>query len=107
MEEKINEAKSTLSLISLGCKIFSIFGFLLTIIYSTILFNEKFNKDIYFWGIATTALCSSISLGALGSIADNSKKNRALTALLVESTNSASQIPLKQEIEYSDLNEDN
>ena len=107
MEEKIKEAKSTVSLIGLGCKLISILGFLLTIIYSTILFNEKDNKNIYFWGIVTTAFCSSASLGALGSIADNSKKNRALTALLVESTNSASQIPVTQEIEYSDLNEDN
>tara|TARA_B100000212_G_scaffold309290_1_gene259603 strand:- start:982 stop:1305 length:324 start_codon:yes stop_codon:yes gene_type:complete len=107
MEEKIKEAKSTVSLIGLVCKIISLLGFSLTIIYSAILFNEKLNRDIYFWGIATTALCSSISLGALGSIADNSKKSRALTALLVESTNSASQIPLTQEIEYSDLNEDN
>tara|TARA_Y100000589_G_scaffold159706_1_gene151929 strand:+ start:102 stop:425 length:324 start_codon:yes stop_codon:yes gene_type:complete len=107
MEEKIKEAKNTASLIGIGCKAISIFGFLLTIIYSTISFNQKNTKDIYFWGIATTALCSSLSLGALGSIADNSKKNRALTALLVESTNSASQIPLKQDFEYSDLNEDN
>ena len=107
MEEKIKEAKSTVSLTGLGCKIISIFGFLVTIIYSTISFNENVNKNIYFWGIVTTAFCSSASLGALGSIADNSKKNRALTALLVESTNSASQIPLTQEFEYSDLNEDN
>ena len=107
MEEKIKEAKSTVSFIGLGCKTISIFGFLLTIIYSTIFFNQKDIKDIYFWGIATTALCSSLSLGALGSIADNCKKNRALTLFLVESTNSASQIPITQEIEYSDLNEDN
>tara|TARA_Y100000589_G_C26668735_1_gene432961 strand:+ start:224 stop:547 length:324 start_codon:yes stop_codon:yes gene_type:complete len=107
MEEKIKEAKSTLSLIGLGCKTISIFGFLITIVYSTILLNEKVDKDIYFLGVTTTALCSSVSLGALGSIADNCKKNRALTALLVESTNSASQLPLTQEIEYSDLNEDN
>ena len=107
MEEKINEAKSTVSLIGLGCKTFSIIGILLTIFYSTILFNAKANKDVYFWGISVTALFSSISLGALGSIAENTKKNRALTALLVESTNSASQIPVTKEIEYSDLNEDN
>ena len=107
MEEKIKEAKSKVSLIGLGCKTISIFGFLLTIIYSTILFKEKDINNIYFWGIFSTALCSSASLGALGSIADNSKKNRALTELLVESTNSASQIPLTQEFEYSDLNEDN
>ena len=107
MEEKIKEAKSTVSLIGLSCKIISIFSVLLTIIYSTILFNEKVNKNIYFWGIVVTAFCSSTSLGALGSIADNSKKSRALTALLVESTNSASQIPVAHEFEYSDLNEDN
>ena len=107
MEEKIRAAKSTVSLIGLGCKITSIVTFSITIIYSSIFFYEKNNKDIYFWGIATTALCSSLSLGALGSVADNSKKNRALTAVLVESTNSASQIPVTKEIEYSDLNEDN
>ena len=107
MEEKIKEAKSAVSLIGLGCKIISIFGVLLTIVYSTIFFNEKVNKNIYFLGIVTTAFCSSLSLGALGSIADNSKKSRALTALLVESTNSASQIPVAREFEYSDLNEDN
>ena len=107
MEEKIKEAKSTVSLIGLGCKLISIFGVFLTIIYSTILFNEKVNKNIYFWGIVTTAFCSSASLGALGSIADNSKKSKALIALLVESTNSASQIPVSNKFEYSDLNEDN
>ena len=107
MEEKIKEAKSQVSLIGFGCKTISILAFLITIIYSTVLFNEKDNKDIYFWGIVATALCSSVSLGALGSIAGNTKKTRALIALLVESTDSASQIPLRQEIEYSDLNEDN
>ena len=107
MEEKIKEAKSQVSLIGFGCKTISILAFLITIIYSTVLFNEKDNKDIYFWGITATAFFSSASIGALGSIADNSKKNRALTALLVESTNSASQIPVTQEFEYSDLNEDN
>tara|TARA_B100000212_G_C27037329_1_gene390032 strand:- start:198 stop:521 length:324 start_codon:yes stop_codon:yes gene_type:complete len=107
MEEKIKEAKSTVSLMGLGCKIISLFGVLLTIIYSTILFTEKVNKNIYFWGIVTTAFCSSASLGALGSIADNSKKSKALIALLVESTNSASQIPVSNKFEYSDLNEDN
>ena len=107
MEDKIKEAKSTKSFIGLICKLISILGFLLTIIYSIILFNEKDNKNIYFLGISTIAFCSSASLGALGSIADSSKKNRALTALLVESTNSASQIPVTQEFEYSDLNEDN
>tara|TARA_Y100001978_G_C23610777_1_gene393450 strand:+ start:530 stop:853 length:324 start_codon:yes stop_codon:yes gene_type:complete len=107
MEEKIKEAKSTRSLIGLGCKTISIFGFLLTIIYSSILLSERRIKDIYFFGIVTTALYSSVSLGALGSIADNSKKTRALNALLVEATNSASQIPITKEIEYSDLNEDN
>ena len=43
----------------------------------------------------------------LEKITESSKKNKALTELLVESTNSASQLPLSKEIEYSDLNEDN
>ena len=107
MEEKINEAKETRSWSGLGCKFLSVVGILGTLIYA-IGFNSKgINKNIYFWSILGTSLGSSASIGALGSIADSSKKNKALTALLVESTNSASQLPLTKEIEYSDLNEDN
>ncbi len=107
MEEQIKKAKSTISWTGLGCKIFSVIGIIGTLIYMTALSSKEFKKNIFFWSTLGTAIGSSISIGALGSIAESSKKNQALTALLVESTNSASQLPFAKEIEYSDLNEDN
>tara|TARA_B100000575_G_C22703629_1_gene425100 strand:- start:248 stop:571 length:324 start_codon:yes stop_codon:yes gene_type:complete len=107
MEEKIKEAKQTLSLSGLSCKILSIIGIIGTLIYAIGFISKGINRNVYFWSILGTSLGSSVSIGALGSIADSSKKNKALTTLLVESTNSASQLPLTKEIEYSDLNEDN
>ena len=106
MEEQIKAAKETRSWSGLSCKILASIGLFGTIIYA-IGFNSKdINKSIYL-GVLVTSLSTSASLGALGSIADSSKKNKALTELLVESTNSASQLPLSKDIEYSDLNEDN
>ena len=107
MEEQIKEAKETFSLSAISCKIVSIIGIIGTLIYAIGFITKDLNKNIYFWAIFGTSLGSSASIGALGSIADSSKKNKALTALLVESTNSASQLPISKEIEYSDLNEDN
>ena len=93
MEEQIKAAKETRSWSGLSCKILASIGLFGTIIYA-IGFNSKdINKSIYF-GVLVTSLSTSASLGALGSIADSSKKNKALTELLVESTNSASQLPL-------------
>ena len=107
MEEKIKDAKETLSWSALGCKTLSIIGILGTLIYAVGFISKGVNKNIYFWAIVGTSLGSSASIGALGSIADSAKKSKALTELLVESTNSASQLPITKEIEYSDLNEDN
>jgi len=107
MEEQIKEAKKIRSWSGLGCKILSVVGIIGTLIYAIGFASKGINRNIYFWSILGTSLGSSASIGALGSIADSAKKNKALTALLVESTNSASQLPLAKEIEYSDLNEDN
>ena len=107
MEEKIKEAKETKSWSAIGCKIISSIGILTTIIYAVIFSTGKTNKNVYLWLFTAAALGSSVSIGAIGSIADSSKKNKALTELLVESTNSASQLPISKEFEYSDLNEDN
>ena len=107
MEEKIKEAKETTSLSSVSCKIVSILGLLGSLFYLFGVGAKEINKNIYYWSMFALSVGSSISIGAIGSIADSSKKNKALTALLVESTNSASQLPLSKEIEYSDLNEDN
>tara|TARA_B100000575_G_scaffold99687_1_gene79513 strand:- start:902 stop:1222 length:321 start_codon:yes stop_codon:yes gene_type:complete len=106
MEEQIKAAKETLSWSGLSCKVLASIGLLGTLIYAFGYDSKDMNKSVYF-GILAGSLSTSASLGALGSIAASSKKNKALTELLVESTNSASQLPLSKEIEYSDLNEDN
>ena len=106
MEEQIKAAKDTRSWSGLSCKILASLGVFGTLIYAFGFNSRVLNKSLYL-GIIATSLSTSASLGALGSIAESSKKNKALTELLVESTNSASQLPLSKEIEYSDLNEDN
>ena len=106
MEEQIKAAKETLSWSGLICKILASIGVFGTLIYAFGFNSKDINKSIYL-GIIATSLSTSAGLGALGSIAESSKKNKALTELLVESTNSASQLPISKEIEYSDLNEDN
>ena len=106
MEEQIKAAKETQSWSGLTCKALAIIGVVGTLIYAFGFNSKEINKSIYL-GILATSFSTSASLGALGSIAESSKKNKALTELLVESTNSASQLPLSKEIEYSDLNEDN
>ena len=106
MEEQIKAAKETRSYSGLSCKILASIGLIGTLIYAFGFNSKDVNNNLYL-GIIATSLSTSASLGALGSIAESSKKNKALTELLVESTNSASQLPLSNEIEYSDLNEDN
>ena len=106
MEEQIKAAKMTRSWSGLSCKVLASVGVVGTLIYA-LGFNSKNVYSSLYWGIIATTLSTSASLGALGSIAESSKKSKALTELLVESTNSASQLPLSNGIEYSDLNEDN
>ena len=106
MEEQIKAAKETRSWSGLSCKLLSSIGVFATLIFAFGFNSKVVNKSLY-WGIIASSLSTFASLGALGSIAESSKKNKALTELLVESTNSASQLPLSNEIEYSDLNEDN
>ena len=77
MEEQIREAKQTISLTGSLCKIFSIIGILGTFIYAFGLNKEGLNKNVYFWSILGTSLGSSLSIGALGSIAESSKRTKA------------------------------
>jgi len=106
MEEKIKAAKSITSWSGLICKLISIIGALGALSYGISMNSKSFQGNLYFWSIFSAAIGSSASIGALGSIASYTKKNQALTALLVESTNSASPINLSRTYEYSDLNED-
>ena len=106
MEEQIKAAKETRSWSGLSCKVLASIGVFGALIYAFGFISKDMNKSLYLVIIATS-LSTSASLGALGSIAESSKKNKALIELLVESTNSASQLPVSKEIEYSDLKEDN
>ena len=106
MEEQIKKAKQSSSLSSLGCRIIALVGIFSTLVYAFGLDLGNSKKSEYSYLILLGIVSSSFSIAALGSIADNSKKTMALTALLVESKNSASQLPILKESEYSDLNED-
>ena len=102
MEDQIKQAEQTKSWSGLTCKIFSVIGIAGTVLYAFTFPAEKYNKNIYLLSFVGVSFASSISLAALGSIAESSKRNLALTSLMVQSTNSASQLPINKEEEYSD-----
>ena len=58
------------------------------------------------WWKPISALVAGAALSAHGSNVINNKRTAQLTALLVRSTNSASELPISQPSEYSDLLED-
>ena len=58
------------------------------------------------WWKPISALVAGAALSAHGSNVINNKRTAELTALLVRSTNSASELPMAQSSEYSDLLED-
>ena len=58
------------------------------------------------WWKPVTALIAGAAVSAHGSNVVNNKRTAELTALLVRSTNSASELPIAKSPEYSDLLED-
>ena len=58
------------------------------------------------WVNPISVLIASAALSAHGSNTTNNKRTAELTALLVRSTNSASELPIAKTSEYSDLLED-
>ena len=60
----------------------------------------------YSLGYGVVILGVSASYTALGSISINQKRTSELMALMVESQNSASELPISTTTEYSDLLED-
>tara|TARA_Y100001978_G_C23261709_1_gene231679 strand:+ start:96 stop:422 length:327 start_codon:yes stop_codon:yes gene_type:complete len=106
MEDQIIQAEKTYSISGLACKVFSIIGIVGTLIYILNNSSQTSRKFEYLIPVVSLSLTSSVSLAALGSLAESSKKNKALTALLVKTTNSASQLPLTKNYEYSEYLED-
>tara|TARA_Y100001968_G_scaffold239800_1_gene223305 strand:+ start:805 stop:1137 length:333 start_codon:yes stop_codon:yes gene_type:complete len=106
MEDQINAAESARSIPAEICQwsgaVFGILfglGFLLTEV-------QKNDLKTLSWWKPISALVAGAAISAHGSNVVNNKRTTELTALLVRSTNSASELPLAMTPEYSDLLED-
>lgn len=106
MEDQINAAEKAKSISAEVCQwsgaVFGVlfgFGFLLTEV-------QKNDFKSLSWWKPITALVAGAAVSAHGSNVINNKRTAELTALLVRSTNSASDLPIAKLSEYSDLLED-
>tara|TARA_B100000965_G_scaffold364043_1_gene347400 strand:- start:715 stop:1047 length:333 start_codon:yes stop_codon:yes gene_type:complete len=106
MEDQINAAEKAKSLSAEICQWSgAIFGLLLGLGF---LWTEAQKNDLKSlpWWKPISALVAGASVSAHGSNVKNNKRTAELTALLVRSTNSASELPIAPSPEYSDLLED-
>ena len=106
MEDQINAAEKAKSISAEVCQwsgaVFGVlfgFGFLLTEV-------QKNDFKSLPWWKPISALVAGAAVSAHGSNVINNKRTAELTALLVRSTNSASELPIAPSPEYSDLLED-
>ena len=106
MEDQINAAENAKSISAEICQWSgAVFGILLGIgfFWSEVQKNDL--KSLPWWK-PISALIAGAAVSAHGSNVINNKRTSELTALLVRSTNSASELPIAQSSEYSDLLED-
>ena len=106
MEDQINDAEKANSISGEICQWFgAVFGILfgLGFFLSEV---QKNDLDSLPWWKPISALVAGAAVSAHGSNVSNNKKTAELIALLVRSTNSASELPIAQRTEYSDLLED-
>ncbi len=106
MEDQITAAENAKSISGEICQWSgAILGILLGLCF---LWTEGQKNDLKLlpWWKPISALVAGAAVSAHGSNVINNKKIAALTALLVRSTNSASELPLAKASEYSDLLED-
>ena len=106
MEDQINAAENAKSISAEICQwsgaVFGILfglGFLLTEV-------QKNDVKSLTWWKPISALVAGAAISAHGSNVTNNKRTAQLTALLVRSTNIASELPITHSSEYSDLLED-
>ncbi len=106
MEDQINAAENARSVSAEICQWSgAVFGIVLGLgIFSTE-FEKNDLKSLPWWK-PIAAIVAGASVSAHGSNVLNNKRTAALTALLVRSTNSASELPIVQPTDYSDLLED-
>ena len=106
MEDQINAAENAKSISAELCQWSgAIFGILLGLgfFWSEVQKNDL--KTLSWWK-PISALVAGAAVSAHGSNVINNKRTAELTALLVRSTNSASELPIAPSSDYSDLLED-
>ena len=106
MEDQINAAENAKSISGEICQWSgAIFGVLIGLGFFWTEVQKNDLKSLSLWK-PIAALVAGASVSAHGSNVINNKRTAELTALLVRSTNSASELPIQQSTEYSDLLED-
>jgi len=106
MEDQINAAENAKSISAEICQWSgAVFGILFGIGFFLVEVQKNDLKSLPWWK-PITALIAGSAVSAHGSNVVNNKRTAELTALLVRSTNSASELPIANSPEYSDLLED-
>ena len=106
MEDQINAAESATSTSAVICQWSgAIFGILFGLGFLLAEVKKNDLKTLPWWK-PISALVAGAAISAHGSNVINNKRTTELTALLVRSTNSASELPISLSSEYSDLLED-
>ena len=106
MEDQINAAENAKSISAEICQWSgAVFGILIGIGFFLTEIQKNDLKSLPWWK-PITAFVAGAAVSAHGSNVVNNKRTAELTALLVRSTNSASELPISMSSEYSDLLED-
>ena len=106
MEDQIIAAEKSTSISAEICQWSgAVFGILFGIGFFLVEFQKNDLKSLPWWK-PISALVAGAAVSAHGSNVINNKRTAELTALLVRSTNSASELPIVNSSEYSDLLED-
>ena len=106
MEDQIYAAEKSTSISAEIC-IWSgaVFGILFGVVFFLAEVQKNDIKSLPWWK-PISVLVAGAAVSAHGSNVVNNKRTAELTALLVRSTNSASELPIAKSSEYSDLLED-
>ena len=106
MEDQIIAAEKAKSISAELCQWSgAVFGVLLGLGFLWAEFQKNDLKSLPWWK-PISAFVAGAAVSAHGSNVINNKRTAELTALLVRSTNSASELPIVPSSEYSDLLED-
>ena len=106
MEDQINAAENAKSISGEICQWSgAVFGILFGLGFFVAEVQKNDLKSLPWWK-PISALVAGAAVSAHGNNVANNKRTAELTALLVRSTNSASELPIVKSSEYSDLLED-